>query len=123
MVAAALRQDSADVANYAQVLTATLADVLPAGCVTVDRARSLGDKLKGRDGHVRRIVVRLGERSLSLTTDKGRPIAEVCHEVRGVILKREQIGLDAWLDALAQELVTLAGANANAAEALRRLIG
>jgi hypothetical protein len=121
MVAAALRQDAADVATYARVLTVTLADVLPPGSVTVEYERSLGDRLKGRQGHPRRIVVRLGERTLSLTGGH-RPVAEVHHEVRGVVLSRDQVSLDVWVQTLARELVAQAEADARAAEALRRLV-
>src|SRR5262245_48857237 len=121
MVAAALRQDAADVATYARVLTVTLADVLPPGCVTVEYERSLSDRLKGRDGHPSRIVVRLGERTLFLAGG-GRPVAEIHHEVRGVVLSRDEVTLDVWVQALARELVAQADANSRAAEALRRLV-
>jgi hypothetical protein len=121
MVAAALRKDAADVATYARVLTVTLADVLPPGSVTVEYERSLGDRLKGRQGHPSRIVVRLGERTLSLTGGH-RPVAEVHHEVRGVVLSRDQVSLDVWVQTLARELVAQAEADARAAEALRRLV-
>lgn len=122
MVAAALRQDTADVTAYAGVLTATLADVLPPGLVTVERARTMADKMRGREGQVRRVVVRLGERVLALSAQHGAPVAEVHHEVRGVVLSRERVSLDAWLDTLARELVGYADANARAAQALRRLV-
>jgi hypothetical protein len=121
MVAAALRQDAADVATYARVLTVTLADVLPPGSVDVEYERSLSDRLKGREGHPSRIVVRLGERTLSLAGG-GRPVAEIHHEVRGVVLSRDQVSLDVWVQALARELVAQADASARAAEALRRLV-
>ncbi|WP_329256180.1 hypothetical protein OG417_16055 [Actinoallomurus sp. NBC_01490] len=121
MVAAALRQDAADVATYARVLTVTLADALPPGSVTVEYERSLGDRLKGRQGHPSRIVVRLGERTLSLTGGH-RPVAEIHHEVRGVVLSRDQVSLDVWVQTLARELVAQAEADARAAEALRRLV-
>lgn len=121
MVAAALRQDSADVATYARVLTVTLADVLPPGCVTVEYERSLSDRLRGRDGHPSRIVVRLGERTLFLAGG-GRPVAEIHHEVRGVVLSRDEVTLDIWVQALARELVAQADADSRAAEALRRLV-
>lgn len=121
MVAAALRQDAADVATYARVLTVTLADALPPGSVDVEYERSLADRLKGREGEPRRVVVRLGERTLSLTGG-GRPVAEIHHEVRGVVLSRDQVTLDVWVQALARELVTQADADARAAEALRRLV-
>ncbi|MCO6007536.1 hypothetical protein NE236_21385 [Actinoallomurus purpureus] len=122
MVAAALRRDTADVATYARVLTGTLADALPPGCVSVEYERSLGDRLRGREGDPRRVVVRLGERTLSLTAGTGRPVAEIHHEVRGVVLSRDQVTLDVWVRALAEELVTQADADARAAEALRRLV-
>jgi hypothetical protein len=122
LVAAALRQDAADVAAYAAALTVTLADALPAGCVTVERARTVADKVRGRQGEVRRVVVRLGEHALSLSAQHGQPVAEVHHEVRGVVLSRERVALDSWLDTLARELVTYAAANARAAAALRRLV-
>jgi hypothetical protein len=121
MVAAALRQDAADVATYARVLTVTLADVLPPGSVDVEYERSLSDRLKGREGRPSRIVVRLGERTLSLAGG-GRPVAEIHHEVRGVVLSRDQVSLDVWVQALARELVAQADASARAAEALRRLV-
>jgi hypothetical protein len=121
MVAAALRQDAADVTTYARVLTVTLADVLPPGSVEVEYERSLSDRLKGREGHPSRIVVRLGERTLFLAGG-GRPVAEIHHEVRGVVLSRDQVTLDVWLQALARELVAQADESARAAEALRRLV-
>jgi hypothetical protein len=121
MVAAALRQDAADVATYARVLTVTLADVLPPDSVTVEYERSLSDRVKGRTGRPHRIVVRLGERTLFLSGG-GRPVAEIHHEVRGVVLSRDQVSLDVWAEALARELVAQAEASARAAEALRRLV-
>ena len=120
-VAAALRQDAADVATYARVLTVTLADALPPGSVTVEYERGLSDRLRGREGRPRRIVVRLGERTL-LLAGGARPVAEIHHEVRGVVLSRDEVALDVWLQALARELVAEANANARAADALRRLV-
>ena len=40
MVTAALRADSADVAIYARVLTESLGDALPPGCVTIEDRKS-----------------------------------------------------------------------------------
>ena len=48
MVTAALRADSSDIAIYARVLTESLGDALPPNCVTVDRDRSVSDRMKGR---------------------------------------------------------------------------
>jgi hypothetical protein len=122
MVAAALRADSADVAIYAQVLTSSLGESLPPGCVTVDRQRTMSDRMKGRPGEVQKITVRLGDRVMTLGVDRGVPAAEICREVRGVVLSRQVVPVQQWAAALASALVSHAESNAQAAEALRRLV-
>jgi hypothetical protein len=122
-ITAALRVDSADVALYARVLTESLGDALPDGCVVVDRDRSMSDRLHGRPGQVTKITVRLGEKVLTLTTVPGRPpTAEICREVRGVVLSRQPAGLQEWISDLARELAAQAQQNAHTAEVLRKLI-
>ena len=91
MVTAALRADSADAAIYARVLTQSLGDSLPAGCVTVDRDRTMSDRMHGRPGTVTKVTVRLGERVMTLGVQRGAPVAEVCREVRGVVLSRQPV--------------------------------
>src|SRR5258705_6527628 len=83
LVTAALRADSADVAVYARVLTESLGDSLPPGCVTIERDRSVSDRMRGRPGTVSRITVRLGERAMSLAVAARPPTAEICPEARG----------------------------------------
>ena len=122
MVTAALRADSADVAIYARVLTESLGQALPPGCVTVDRERSMSDRMHGRPGQVSKITVRLGERVMTLGVERGAPVAEICSEVRGVVLSRQQVQPGVWAQELARALVAYAEQNAAAAEALRRLV-
>ncbi len=122
-ITAALRADSADVTLYARVLTESLGDALPAGCVEVDRARSVSDRMRGRPGQVTKVTVRLGEQVLTLATAPGRPpAAEICREVRGVVLSRRPAGLQEWVDDLARGLAAHAQQNAHAAEVLRKLV-
>jgi hypothetical protein len=122
MVTAALRADSADVAVYARVLTESLGESLPPGCVTIDRDRSVSDRMRGRPGTVSRITVRLGERVMSLAVRNGEPAAEICREVRGVVLSRQPVPVQDWAAELARTLVGYAEQNAQAAEALRKLV-
>jgi len=122
MVTAALRVDSADVAVYARVLTESLGDALPPDCVTVERARTMSDRVHGRPGQVSKITVRLGDQVLALGVQAGRPSAEICREVRGVVLSRQPVAMHQWVDELARALVTHAQQNANAAQALRKLV-
>jgi hypothetical protein len=122
LVAAALRADSADVAVYARVLTDSLGDALPEGVVTVDRERSVSDRMRGRPGEVAKITVRLGDQMLTLAVRRGQPVAEVCREVRGVVLSRRPVQVTEWAAELAKALVAYADQNAQAAQVLRRLV-
>jgi hypothetical protein len=122
MVTAALRADSGDIAIYAKVLTESLGDALPASCVTVDRDRSMSDRMKGRPGTVSKITVRLGEQVMTLRLTAGAPAAEICREVRGVVLSRQPVQVGQWAAELARALVSHAEQNAETADALRRLV-
>jgi len=122
MVTAALRADSSDIAIYARVLTESLGDALPASFVTVDRDRSVSDRMKGRPGTVTKITVRLGDQVMTLRLTGGAPAAEICREVRGVVLSRQPVQVGQWAAELAKALVSHAQQNAETAEALRRLV-
>jgi hypothetical protein len=122
LVAAALRADSADVTVYARVLTDSLGDALPEGVVTVDRERSVSDRMRGRPGEVAKITVRLGDQMLTLAVRRGQPVAEICREVRGVVLSRRPVQVSEWAAELAKALVAYADQNAQAAQVLRRLV-
>lgn len=120
MLAAALRQDSADLDIYAKVLSVNLVESLPRDAVQVVRKRSLSDRAAGREGSVTNLDVALGDSRLALRMDRGRVVGEICKEVRGVVLSRQQVGLDEWIAALAQALSDAASSNAKAREALQR---
>jgi hypothetical protein len=122
MVTAALRMDSGDVTVYTRVLSKSLSEALPPGYVTVERERSVSDRMRGRPGEISKVVVRLGDQLMTLALKNGQPSAEICREVRGVVLSRETVPLQQWASALASALVVQAENNAQAAEALRRLV-
>jgi hypothetical protein len=124
MIAAALRADSADVAVYARVLTESLGGALPPDCVTVDRARrTMADRRNGRPGQVEKVTVRLGDQVLTLGVQPNRaPAAEICKEVRGIVLSRQPVTFQQWVDELARALAAYAQQNAHAAEVLRKLV-
>jgi hypothetical protein len=122
MVTAALRMDSNDVAIYAGVLVQSLSEALPPGYVTVERERSMSDRMRGRPGEVSKVEVRLGDQVMTLAVKNGRPAAEICREVRGVVLSRNPVPVQEWASALASALMGHAESNAQAAEALRKLV-
>jgi hypothetical protein len=82
----------------------------------------VSDRLHGRPGHVSKITVRLGEQVLALAMHGGQPAAEICREVRGVVLSRQPVGVQEWAEELARALVAHAERNARAAQALRKLV-
>ena len=122
MGTAALRLDSTDAAIYASVLAQSLSEALPPGYVTVERERSMSDRMRGRPGEVSKVAVKLGDQIMTLAVKHGRPTTEICREVRGVVLSRQNVPLQQWASALASALVVHAENNAQAAEALRRLV-
>jgi hypothetical protein len=122
MVTAALRMDSADAALYARVLSKSLSEALPPDYVSVERDRSMSDRMKGRPGEITKVAVRLGDQLMTLTVKHGQPYAEICREVRGVVLSRDNVPVQQWASELASALVVHAENNAQAAEALRRLV-
>jgi len=122
MLMAALRADSTDVAIYARVLTESLGEALPPGCVSVERDRSVSDRMRGRPGTVSKVTVRLGDRVMTLGVQRGAPAAEICREVRGVVLSRQPVPVGQWITELARALMEQADQNAATAQALRRLV-
>ena len=122
MVTAALRADSTDVAIYARVLAQSLGEALPGDLVSVERERSMSDRMRGRPGEISKIVAKLGDQQMTLAVRNGQPSAEICRAVRGVVLSRQTVPVHQWAAALASGLVAYAEQNAQAAEALRRIV-
>jgi hypothetical protein len=114
--AAGLRADSGDLTAYIEVLARKLEDALPRN--TEVRRRSKG--FLSREKVVDTIAVTLGEFRYTLQRDGAATRAK---EVRGVVIKREEIGLEAWVGGLAGELREQALGSAEARAALERLVG
>jgi hypothetical protein len=124
LLAATLRADRGDVASYARVLGGALADALPPGMVEVEHHRSLADRLAGRAGRPVAVVVHGDERELVLReAPRGGVDAAVHQVVRGIVISRRTVGIDAWLQALAEDLTRIAARDAAARAALARLLG
>ena len=114
--AAGLRADSGDLAAYVEVLAGKLEDALPQH--TEVRRRSKG--FLSREKVVDTIEVTLGDFRYTLHRNGQCSRAK---EVRGVVIKREELGLEAWVGGLAGELRELAAGSAEARAALERLVG
>jgi hypothetical protein len=123
LIAAALRGDRADIESYTRVLTSVLGDALPPGMVTVDRRRTMADRMAGREGTPVSLLVATPEEQLELRQERHGVTAEVRQVVHGVTIKRRTVGIDEWLVALAGVLAGLAQSSAAARAALTNLLG
>jgi hypothetical protein len=123
-LAAALRADSADLDIYARVLTTSLAEALPEGMVSIERDRSMGDRVAGRPGTVRSLQIDTGETTLELGRGRGGvPVARIARAVRGVVISSKEVPIETWVQALADHLAVRARESAAARDALARLLG
>jgi hypothetical protein len=116
--ASALRADGADLSVFVEVLARKLEAALPAE--TEVRRRSKG--LLSREKVVEAIEVSLGDHRYVLVRSRRGVTAERAQEVRGVVIKRQPLELDAWVDALTDQLRELAAGSASARAALERLV-
>jgi hypothetical protein len=116
--AAGLRADGRDLAAGIDVLAVKLEDALPAECRVQRRARGL----LHRDKVVESIEVRLGGARYALRYHRGQVEASRAQEVRGVVIKREALGLADWVAGLEADLREQAQTSAAARAALERLV-
>jgi hypothetical protein len=116
--ASALRADGADLSVFIEVLARKLEAALPAE--TEVRRRSKG--LLSREKVVEAIEVSLGDQRYVLVRERRGVTASLAQEVRGVVIKRQPLELDAWVDALTGQLRELAAGSAAARAALERLV-
>lgn len=118
LLAASLRADASDLGAFVESLAAKLEDVVP-GTVTVQRSRRgvLGPKL------VRRIALDAGGQRLELLRTDGDAIETSCGRLSGgIIIKRETVDMETWLDVLGAALAAEAGRSQRTRQALERLL-
>jgi hypothetical protein len=117
VLAASLRADASDIGVFFQVLGGKLLDAMP-GAVQVTRQGGLFKK----DHPIVRIVVHAGEDVFDAEMTHGTLRCRHSHAVRGITLRSEDMGLDAWLRALVGALAVTAQSSSAANAALRSLV-
>jgi hypothetical protein len=117
LIAAALRADSSDLSAFVEALAVKLEEAVPGG-VRVERRR---DGMFGAK-QVRRIALDAGDQRLELER-AGAGIKTRCSRLSGgIVLKRESVDTDAWLEALGQALSAEAKRSQITRQALERLL-
>jgi hypothetical protein len=118
-----LTGDRADVASLSRVLGGALADALPAGVVQVEHARTMSDRLRGRDGTPISVAVTLGDRAFVMRQGGGgRPEPMISQAVRGVVISRRPVSVTEWIAELASAVREQAAQDVQARAALTRLL-
>ncbi len=101
--AAFLRHAQSDIKTFLEAFATLMEQSLP-GQVEVRRKK---DSLFGKTQHVVGITIRLGSYRFVLeNSGKGLHLSR-CNEVRGIVLKSEEVALSDWLAELNQELGAL----------------
>ena len=118
-VVASLRADAADTRSLVEALATKLERALPAE-TDVDRKPR---KLLSRAKQVTRIDVRLGDFTYALRMEGDRAHTERSRTSGGIVIKSEQLSLDAWLAALGDTLRAEAQRSESTRLALERLLG
>ncbi|HYA00759.1 MAG TPA: hypothetical protein VEK76_10470 [Candidatus Binatia bacterium] len=113
-VAASLHLDAADVAVFFQVFAGKLLATVP-GMVEVQREGGMFKK----EHPIRKITVRAAEDVFEAELRRGTVVCRHAHAVRGIVLRSEELGFDAWRRALVQVLGSQAQLSAEAVQALR----
>lgn len=119
MVASALRADTADLSVFMEVLANKLEDALPHQTQVERKGAGLFSKVK----RVQRVTVDMDGMKYDIRNNNGRVTAARSKAVRGIVLKNEEIPLDAWIDALSHDLAQQAQSSEQARVALERLLG
>jgi hypothetical protein len=117
LLAASLRADMGDTAVFLEALAAKLHEALP-GQVEVDRK----GRMFGGPKRVRRLEVRVGDAHYEIEGDGGALSARRRSVVRGIALKSEDLGIEAWIDGLSGDLHALAQRSEQGRIALERLL-
>ncbi len=116
-LATALRAETGSIGQLFDSLAERLGKDLP-DLTTVVRRGGLFSSRK-----IEGLEVLFEDRVFRLKREGARVVAQRGEVVRGIVLKTEDVPMDAWIQALSEALSTHAGTNSRTLEALRRIGG
>lgn len=117
LIAASLRADQSDLESFVEALSVKLEEALPGHVRTWRwRTRLFGPKA------VQRVAVDLGPERFDLRFSDGALEAQRAKLSGGIVLKSETVAPEDWLRSLGAALAEEAQRNANARQALERLL-
>jgi hypothetical protein len=117
LLAASLRADASDLDAFVEGLAAKLEDAMPGQAKVYRwRGRLLGPR------RVQKVVVDAGDRRLELRVSNGTIETSCSRLSGGIVLKREELGIDEWIGALSEAVAAEAERSTAARQALERLL-
>lgn len=119
LTASALTADASDARTLAEVLAAKLGEALP----TQTRVRRQGGRLRSKEKRIESVEVQLGEETFVLSLSGENAQTTLAKTVRGIVIRRQELPLDAWLEALSEALSAEAQRSEAARVSLERLLG
>jgi hypothetical protein len=119
LAASLLRADASDARALAEVLAVKLSVALP----DQTRTRRSGGRLLSRAKRLESVEVQFGEDTFVLSLSGGKAETSRAKTVRGVVIKRQELPLDAWLEALGAALSAEAQRSEAVRLSLERLLG
>jgi len=119
LAASSLRADASDARALAEALAAKLGEALP----DQTRTRRRGGRLLSREKRLESVEVQLGEETFVLSLAGEKAETSRAKTVRGVVIKRQELPLDEWLEALSDALGAEAQRSEAARVSLERLLG
>ena len=117
MVSASLRADTRDLAVFLDAFAAKVQPALP-GLVWIEREGGLFRK----EHPVKAIRIQLEDKIFEVYRVGAGVEARLLHSVQGVVLKKEVVHLEAWINELSQRLARHAQSSAEARAAIERLV-
>ena len=118
LAASSLRADASDSRALAEALATKLTEALPGQT----RTQRQGGRFLSREKRLERVEVQLGDETFVLALSGERAETSLAKTVRGVVIKRQELPLDAWLDALSRALSAEAERSETARLSLERLL-
>jgi hypothetical protein len=118
LAASSLRADASDARALAEALAAKLGEALP----DQTRTRRRSGRPLSRAKRLESVEVQLGEETFVLSLSGERAETTRAKTVRGVVIKRQELPLDAWLEALSDALSAEAQRSEAARLSLERLL-
>ncbi len=118
LLAASLRASSGDLETFVRVLAEKLDQALP-GRARIERRAA---RFLSKQTRVERIELELGEWRYVLAARGAALDTRRAKAVRGIVLKTEQLPLDAWIASLSRDLASEAQRSEESRLALERLL-